>query len=482
MDSDIENIMLYTARQVAKSTTTAAKQATGLAALSNLKIVHVMPQHSQLRPYIYGRLEPFIRDYRKYKKQFPKFVPTNKALMDKYYKNNNSFHARVMYITADGSRGLSSDWLFFDEVQDLIARNIVVVKETAAASNHAFGYKFHYTGTPKTSSNTMEYLRKSFTNLEPMMKCPSCGHYNYIEVEGVRKDGYECIKCKKIIPPNSIEYCITSHGKDSTLSIRIPQMVTLPWDRVYAKMNDPLITPMEIHNEILALPYSIGTSPITIGKLLEISTGDWYDSYEDLQNPNIVTFAGLDPGAGSPSNTVLTIGAMFPEDNKFHVIAYFKFDSIIVTGAALKKQAMQLFQILRRYRVSNLMMDYGFGLGYLAEFDSNVYFKVISMMYAGPSQKEMLKYETENNRFIANRTQVMYRLFQDLNNNAIVLPKNSASMHTDIMHIYAETSKKGNIVYNHLPTEPDDAFHSLLYCYFMAMLYWQKLPNTKYYF
>ena len=482
MDSDVTNFLLYTGRQVAKSTTMAAKQAIALATLNNFKIIHIMPQHSQLRPYILGRLDPFINQLARDKEAFPHFQKITRSMMDKYFTNGSSLHARAMYITADGARGLSGDWLFCDETQDLIGRNITIVKETISASSHKFGYKFYYAGTPKTSSNTMEYLRKHYTNVEPLMKCPHCGHYNYIEYEGVREEGYECIKCKKIIPPESHEYCVIRKGDNDSICLRVPQLLILPWKKVYKKFKDPLITTAEIYNEVLALPYSVGSRPITANKLMEISTGEWYEDFESMGNPNLTVFAGLDPGAGSPSRTVLVIGTVFPTDNKFRVIAYYKFDSIILTGEAFKKQALEIVHLLLKYKVKHLMIDFGFGLAYLAELEGNPNFNVISIQYTGPNQKQMLRYEQENNRFLANRTQVMQKMFNDMNNNKLILPRDSADLHEDILHIFAETNKRGYILYNHLPNEPDDGFHALTYCYLMSQLHWQQLPDVNYYY
>lgn len=472
-------ILLYTGRQVAKSTSFAALQALALQAFNGFHMVHITPQNNQLSHYTNGRLLPFVRQCERSPSMGHKRL--TKATMDLYFDHESSIHLRSAYLTADGARGLSGDWIFFDETQDLIARNIAIIKESASASEHPHGYRFFYAGTPKTASNTMDAIFKSATTLEPVLKCTHCGKHCFILYEGIEESGYRCTHCKRITDPRNYKLAWTNKRSSSRVAIRIPQTIIQPWDRIWRKKIDPLVSDAEFYNECLAMSYNIGSQPITKDKLVALSTGQRYYKYEELPSQRVLTFAGLDPGYGSPSNTVLTIGGFFPTDKKFHIIAYYKWSSIITTGQAHDRQIMEITEILKRFRVNFIMIDAGAGMSYIAELSKIHGMQVYSMMHVG-QMKEMLRYEPENLRFKSNRSLVMQKMFHDLHDFKVELPMNCDDYHDDILNVYAEVNKQGKMIYNHLDTEPDDAFHSLMYCYYMALIFHKMLPGTKFYF
>jgi hypothetical protein len=472
-----QNTLLYTGRQVAKSTNFSAMETLGAQVFDGFGILHIAPYMQQLRPYAQSRLHPLIRQAEQSPLLGQKRI--GRALMDVYFENDSRIHLRGSLLDADSARGLSCDWLFFDETQDLIGRNISIIKECASASEHPEGFRFFYAGTPKTSSNTMDALFQAYTTLEPMVLCSHCNKYNYIGYDNITKEGFLCLYCKQVTDHKKFAMCITNRRSDNSYALRIPQVIMQPWNRIWDKKIDPMVPVAVFYNECLALPYSIGTRPITKEQLMKISTGDFLHSNATM--PNCTFFAGLDPGYGSPSNSVLTIGGYFPSDTKFHIVFYEKMNSVIVTGAHLRRQCEHIALVLRAFNISLILIDHGSGLAHMTELSKNPLLRVYSMMHVH-KMKEMLRFEPECNRFKSYRTQTMQKCFQDLNDDIIELPRGCESLHQDFLNVFAEPDKMGNLTFNHLQSEPDDCFHSFLYCYFLALLYFQRIPSAKYYF
>jgi hypothetical protein len=110
-------------------------------------------------------------------------------------------------------------------------------------------------------------------------------------------------------------------------------------------------------------------------------------------------------------------------------------------------------------------VDWGHGWGVNDTLETTFGSKrVIKFQYLG-MQKERKKFDPVGNKYQLNRTDVMTDFFDDIKRQFMVFPpwETMAPFLVDIEHIHAEYGTgTGMLKYDHKPSEPDDAAHSII--------------------
>lgn len=469
-DSDpIESLSMY-ARQCAKSTTVANKIVIRSMRNSN-KTLYVAPTAKQVSTFSNDRLKPailfspFVRKY---------FMDKNcsMAVMDKDFANGSVVHLRSCYLSPDTVRGTSANDIFIDEVQDIMYENIYVIREAGSAQERPI---IHYSGTPKTENNTLGRLWKKSLQIEWALPCHGCGKWNVIGEKNLGKTGVICSKCGKPLIYLEGRWMATN-PRGTFPGYRLPQPCTPfhqspdKWRALMAKYGEGNI--IAFYNEVLALPYSQATNPITEADIaaccneneLEFMTPEQVAKSNYSSYPK---YAGVDYGRGTKSFTVLSI--IVRVGNKSKLLYAKKYvglesNSLFYTEDILSKCAA--------YRVAAIGADYGDGSMQNDTLRMRWGAQRFIVFFASDELGQIMRYNQTSGIWVFNRTRNLQNRFLQIKNKLIDFPKFSMfkPFSDMITCVYIEYSKdERKFFYDHDgDNEPDDFLHSWNYAEMVA--------------
>ena len=463
-------------RQCEKSTTLGNKALTYLALIDEYKVLYVVPSHPQLKTFSRERVNNTITRSKNLKYLMKTgYKSSSKNLYDKEFSNLSGMHLRAAYRDADRIRGIRADMVMVDEIQDIDVNLIPIILETAQHSDIKEGKKFMFSGTFKTDSDGLGYYWGKSTQGEYAVKCSHCGHWNVpIGLDNIGKFGLVCEKCGGAIHPLNDEHII-AHGNPSSniFGIRVPQLIvpsTLnDWPFLLDKLDR--YPPAQLHNEVLALPYSIGTRPITEAELRQYVCDENHKLVGiEEEVPGIYDyFMGIDWGYGLNSYTVATILG-YAKGNYTIVYAH-RFDR----GGELEIEYQEntIARLIEKFKPRVAGADWGAGVSQnqklMKKFPHN-----FVQYFESEGAKAPIKWNKDMLAFVISRSQLHAALFSLLRRGRIRGPKWSEFeiYAKDILAIETayNTSFK-RITYDHPVEKPDDFFHSLMFALVSAKKY-----------
>lgn len=434
---------------------------------------------------------------------FKNFVTTKSAdqIAYKSFKNGSDLFLRSCYHSPDTIRGISSDMITIDEIQDICVDHIPVILETQARSSRQINF---YSGTPKTSRNTIEHYWDLSTQNEWAVKCDHCGKYNILGEDNIQPKGLSCSKpsCRKPIDRTKGVWARMNPDKESYMQgFRIHAMMAdfMPWtgDPGSKKYANSLMWRYEnypraqFYNEVLGLPYDSGSVPITVDDIIEACDpglrkhAGIEPGFHNGLTPSIrdkVVTAGVDWGTSSEgkSRTVLSIVAFI--HNRYHLI----FSKIYGPREADPSyQVTDILKWLNHYGVKLAGVDWGFGWmqnKVLAEKFGTTYgmrgkSSSVIEFFNHHGLKQRRKWDKDSLKFILNRTECMTDVIMSIKDKLILFPEwgTMKPFAEDILNIYQEYSDStGKMKYDHHPNQPDDFFMSLMYAIEAQLIYTGK--------
>jgi hypothetical protein len=489
-----KEILLKTGRQVEKSTMLANNLTIMCAMLPFFRCMYVSPSHVQTRTFSNDKLKPVLER----SPMIARYLQDNKVsnqVFEKGFTNGAFIFLRSAFLSADRARGISSDLLCLDEIQDLIMSNIPVIAQCLSHSK----YQFHlYAGTPKTFDNTIEQFWENTTQNEWMVPCSKCSptlgkKWNFLDVKNIGKRGPICKFCGADLDVTAGQWQAAQAGKRMK-GFRIPQLM-VPW--IAKKDGDPwktLVHELEtypesqFYNEVLGLSYDNAAKPITRADLLmNCDSNHHFVSPTNVpdETRRMILFAGVDWGEGNDgtgkdvmgkirtaSYTILTIGGQV--GNHFKVIYIKKYKGKEIDPEYI---VQDIVKTCKAFGVRMIGVDWGHGWGV-----NNRLFRMygpdrcVQFMYVD-SQKEVRKWDPVGYKFQLMRNHVMSEIFFKFKEQEFIFPpfEEWEEFAKDILNIsveYVEYQRK--LRYIHRPSDPDDFFHSLLYCKQVSDIYYGK--------
>jgi hypothetical protein len=462
-------------RQCEKSTTLASKMASFGTVIPAFKNLYVSPTSKQSRVFSTVRLKEFLRS---------PFIRKNfidktciQAVFHKSLKNYAQYFIEYCFLTADRVRGISADWIFIDEVQDIVTDFIPVIEEAASHSKYKL---FTYAGTPKTPDNTIEYYWEQSTQREIALKCQHCGFWNVgLGMANISETGLICAKCKRSLTKERWEWVRAVSLKDCPYEGFHLNQLNVPWtewDEILVKLK--LYSTEKFHNEVLGLSYDSGTKPITQQELMACCVDDrqMANGNEQYSSP---LFAGVDWGLTADiSYTVLVIGEYLPWPDKFK-LHYAKLYGQEMSDP--RTQVQDIIKICKRFGVATIGADWGAGsVQNLSLADAFGVGRVVQFYHTG-NQQERIKYNKKRWIYTTNRTFVMADLFNDFIKRKIECF--NWNQFKDFAHhilaVYSDIRKhqqKETLYYDHRIDRPDDAFHAILFAKLAGDIFYQGRP------
>ena len=381
-----------------------------------------------------------------------------------------------------------------DELQDMIMSNLPVIAQCLSHSK----YQYHrYAGTPKSFDNTIEQYWQNTTQNEWMVPCSHCSaatgkKWNFLDIKCIGKKGPICKFCGGRLNISDGQWQSTAKGKRMK-GYRIPQLM-VPWIREWdGEPWHTLVHEMEtypeaqFYNEILGLSYDNAAKPITRADVAMncVSDHHFVDVQRDIsaEVAKGIYFAGVDWGEGNDgtgkdimgktrnaSYTILTIGGFVGK--KFKIIYVKKYQGKETDPDFVVND---IYRTCTKLKVRMIGVDWGHGWGV-----NNALFrkygpeKCVQFMYVD-SQKEVRKWDPIGYKFQLMRNHVMSETFFQFKEEGFIFPpmEEWEWYLSDIMNISVEyTEYQRKLRYIHRPSDPDDCFHSLLYCRQVADIYY----------
>ncbi len=460
-----DRTLLMTGRQSEKSTTVSGKHIAGACQRPNKSSLYVSPTMIQTSVYSRKKLDEVFERSPLLKRNFwPGY--RGFSVTEKRLKNGHTIYLRSAYHDADTIRGLSSDETFIDEIQDVLQDCIPVIEECSAHKPHA---TFMYTGTPKTFSNSIEYYWQRSAQHEWTIKCLHCGHWNMLGVKNVIPDkpGLWCERCQgDIFTQNGIW---VSYGDGDIMAYRFPQIILpgefINWNRLFWKIKN--YSTAQLMNEVFGHSYDSGVKPITMAEVAVCCDTDReMEEVTDAQHRGLEVFAGIDWASGNGNAyTILTIGYFDPNRNKF-ICTYFK--RYMGQEASPENLIAHMARVIQANNARIIGADYGFGFGLISQLQNALgpSFVIATMNHTG--SKQYINYNKKSKFYGLGRTVVMSDVFDQIKKQVFSFPRwdQMKTFADDFLNIESEYSDRtGQMKYDHLPSNPDDSFHALLFMY-----------------
>lgn len=483
-DEKRRKMLLLFGRQSEKSTTVGNL----FMALANLvpylRLLYVTASHTQMREFSDERLRAVISD-----------SPVLQALtgeglgvgmkevqnvLTKRWISHAKITLRSVYQNADRVRGIPSDVLGVDELQDILIDNLPVIEETLFASSLDDGPISVYAGTPKSFDNAIEfYWSRYSTQNEWMVRCSSCTFWNCIDEKHIQPFGLGCERCgKELNPVSGQSQWVRFGAKDKEWEgFHLCQPIV-----VYAYRHEPEVfrrkwagllfkrkryTRQRFMNEVMGRSHDAGTKPVSMEEVRRCcSPGLNLMEHPPKNIVNGMTWAGVDWGSGEVSYTILSIWR-YDNAGRFQCIYAKKYEG---TEADSDFTITDIIKICIRFQITRIGVDWGFG------FHANPRLRkafgptrVIFYMHCG-SQGEKVRYDKAGGKFTTHRTRVLQDVFSLIKTGPVaggcIFPawEQFELFANDILAVYQEfNEQRREMVYDHPSGVPDDFLHTFCY-------------------
>lgn len=319
------------ARQTGKSFSMAASIISQSAITPYFKSLVVTPLFEQVRRFSSNYVRPLMEDSPVRSLWVNSSV--EQSVLQKTMLNRSKMLFSYASLDADRIRGISSDRVAVDEIQDMDISLIPIILETLSHSNYTLLAR---AGTPKGFDNPVEDGWQSSSQAEWFIKCrtPGCNEWNIPSVEfhllqmiGPVHDNISptcpatvCYKCQKPIdakwgcwvhryPERRWTYCGIH-----TSQVIAPIHYTKPtkWSILRGKMQGN-VPPNVFHNEVLAESYDVGSKLVSLSELKTAACLPWKNNPREpgpevlarLRNYQMTTL-GVDWGGGGEDRVSFT--------------------------------------------------------------------------------------------------------------------------------------------------------------------------------
>jgi len=459
-----ESVYMFS-RQTAKSTTLANLMITNSIMFNYFKSLYIAPTVDQTKVFSHDRVNPVLEGSPLTKEHYMNSSLVQNVFM-KQLLNGSRMYLRYALLNADRIRGYSADMNIFDEVQDLREDVIPVVQETMSRSMFKWSL---YAGTPKRSKGTLANIWDRSSKNEYIIKCQPCNNWNILGVDNIGERGVVCNKCGRPLDVKQGGQWVSSYSLTKKPNLEGFRVCLLHFDRApWVDWEKDVLgkrekyTTAKYYNEVLALEYDEGTSPITEADLMASCRPEYIMTGEPTDlDKSYKSIMGIDYGPINSENSHTVITIMQKRGDRYHVLYMKKFLGKEADYAYIHKVVPDLME---KWKVVHLAADYGMGEAPNSEIRSRLgYDRVIAFQHL-PTQKEKVRWNPKMPAYTLSRNQVMNEFFQSIKKKQVVLPRweDFEPFKDDFLNVQMEyDEEKNNMKY--VSIGPDDATHSTLF-------------------
>lgn len=474
-------------RQIAKSTTFAARQRLNAHMIPKFKSLYIAPKADQVKTYA-NRLRELEQAFR-----FPmKTQKFRQNLQYKEYPNGSSIQLINVDTQVSSARGMSTDELLYDEYQNFDPSFEPEIDEIQRASDMPVTI---YAGTSLTTDTALEGKYSMSSQGVWIIDCDACNHENIpTPEEGVldmiQPKGVCCSKCGNLldVTKGRFEHLDKKMFELGYYGFHIPQIIVpavvnnkLRWDEIYRKKLHQ--DPRKFLQENLGIPTQEGEREITENDLRRICVLG--NSYEPLhkrvhRGEYYAVFSGCDWGGSDydQSNKVklsytchVVLG--LNRDGTFDILHAKKYE-----GMTYKAIADDIMANHNHLQGLSLGADYGVGYAYnmlLREKmapEQHFIFK-----YAAPNSEVIKESPTMFNMYSLNRTESITSLYYAIKSMRIrCLSWNIMEEYlTDLLNLIRIPQESGTgttgFLYRKHGARPDDILHAMNFAYVVGRVF-----------
>lgn len=383
------NVVFKTGRQVAKSTNMAAHAVIMANCIPFFSTLVVMPLFEQARRFSTNYVRPFV-DTSPLREHWAG-PGTGKSVPQRSFQNQSMIIFSYALLDTERIRGISSDKMVIDEVQDMDPDHIPIIRETMSASKYKLS---QFCGTPKSLDNPIEGLWSQSSQAEWAIKCSHCSFWNIAareyHLEGMigpyhphiseRYPATICYRCRQPISPRY--GCWLHRHKDRRASFagyHMPQLL-LPMHFASAKDWTSLLfkqggggntSSSTFWNEVMGEGVDSGQKLVSETELKAASVLPWKNlpdtpdrKIQELLPHYKTRVLAVDWGGGGEQGVSFTVAALlgFTTTGKVHVLWGKRF----VLSQDHLKEAKELLRWASRFNVDIIAHDYS-GAGVIRE-------------------------------------------------------------------------------------------------------------------
>ena len=476
---------LFTGRQVSKSTFLASDASVhGALDERGTRQIIVLPLQEQAHEFSSARMQDFLHGSPIIKNHYYMGPGNIDQVQRKVFaRNGNSIIIGHASRTADRLRGYSCSKLKLDEIQDIFPDVVSVLREMTF---RAVGKRsIWYCGTPKSTGNHMEGMRKRSTGAEWAVRCEAtgCKKWNLHWTEkNIGKHGVICEFCGAPLKTNNGQWVqarkLDRHlGTDAKItmeSYRIPQLIVEPvmsspdgWMELATKLRS--YSTERFNNEVLGLPYDSGAQPITLDQLIRCCDRDRPNTLPSISDPNMPPLCiGLDWAfVGENSYTFLVVGGWHPFPSRFEVYYWKIFKGVDANSV---RQMEEVERVFKHCGIRLIGADWGAGHVQNLQLSNKLGEQHVVQMWhtgmksGGAKNAPRAKWVPAKRRWHLDRTAVMTDMFEAIRQGRVRFPKydDCIEFFDHLLAVTMEYSEDSNTPkYTHI--NPDDGAHALTY-------------------
>lgn len=475
-DTPHQRVLLKCGRQVEKSTTLGNITLTYAMLRRHFRSLFVSPTQQQTETFSRDRISTPIELSDKLN-IFLQGAATKDNVLYKKFITGSDMTFRYAFLHADRVRGISADMLLLDEIQDVLTEVIPVIEEALAHSPFKI---LRYSGTPKSTDNTIDYYWNQFsTQNEWAIPCDGCNKWNIVGLDNIGDTGLICSKCGRAINPQHPRAAWVSMRSPSWIrnppiskpfeGYRIPQVIApwIEWSDILDKKKR--YSQAQFYNEVLGLGYDSASKPLTRDTLMACCEGGpSMSKAHALAIRNSPVFMGIDWGTGENTYTVLCIGTYIKD--KFTYLYFKRYEG---EEASPEPMMAEIRKLIDKYSIAIVGVDYGGG------FDRNDQlirsFGITRIARYQYVNTKRLYFDKHLHRFMVNRTEALMSIVNALNRkDEIRLPRwedFETPFASDLLAIYSEYNEaRRTTVIDRTPGTTDDTLHAMTYCFLASMI------------
>lgn len=443
--------------------------------------LHAFPRAAQAQRFAKQRLEYAIKDSEYIKgwcehpselmmRKFSK--PADEKGLEPYnfYLLGGTWESRKDTV-GDAARGISLDFIIYDERQDHPDDVETVLGEGASHSE----YKHTLTlGTPKLPGIQFDQQWEASDKKYWFVKCEHCGYEAPMTLENIMDSCenpnyptyyYGCPRCSKPLNRNNGTWKATNpqiRPEFSGYHINQLMVCWLTADEIMQKKNSTKYSKRRFENEVMGNAYGGDDIPITTAMLMECAKNDFkLGQLADVEK----IYAGIDWGAKSylyiqnKQHRLIEVAIADNADNREHakvfarkIARYKKFVKRIVCDAGP--------DITNFYNLKDAIKDCGMSPR-----------MVYACYYSTPPAKTEVSFNDVEQQVTAGRSEAIDHIIDEIADCRLILPGANISneiVDTTMTHFcniaaeHAET-KSGNTYIMYVNTGPDHFLHAKIY-------------------
>lgn len=475
-----KKVILVKGRQVEGSETTLNLILGFLAKNPYTTALHCFPRQQQAETFSKTRLNtsiaesPYLNGWECKQgsqlvlRKFEKINKAKKKVEYNYYALTGTF-AGGSAESGDSVRGLSTDLIAFDELQDMEAESLPTIIE---GQSHSKFKRQLLLGTPKFTNDGLWKNWEVSDMKEWFVKCPNCGEEIAITYDTILNAGddlspvwyYGCTKCGTELNrrlgywKSTNENCRVGYS-----GYHLTQLI-VPWitaEEIKEKEVDPNYSRRRFMNEVLGLAYVGDDVPLTESMLKECMT-DY--ALGDIRYCSSV-YVGCDWGKNGSYCTVMNEKGKLVDLFESHHV-----DS--------RQHPVEIARYLARYkgRIRRCVVDFGPDLAYFNNFrdslkEFGIHTDVYACKYMTPPQSTEEKWNDNDKMVNVGRSEIIETLIDRVTRQNIHLPAKSQEdirMKKFITHccnMASETNQtsSGNQFIQFISLGDDHYMHSTIY-------------------